>query len=286
MYLKVISKNYLIIYFIHLGIGLIKKGNKNQVELLPEFYDFYSGLEKNVTIDIEEKKETNDTNKLELNKYNEEINYVNYLTNVVKERLLLYQSHNIKSDDINNFIINNGKKVNIPYKELSKLNKDENNNNIGFLTAKSKNEIKVELAHINDPKNVMNQKKIDMNFGKLKYNEEYLNLCSFSDRLYITSNNSCPINLIKIEPIINKHIKEKEESYNFTVQNENENLLNSNNYYSNSNNENKCDINFGLFKNNHTDYKIRKDSLLTDFSFYGNSNYFSFNPDLNNLFNF
>ena len=280
------SNNYLIINFIHLGIGLIKKGSKNEVKLLPEFYDLYLNQEKKLRDELEEKNNGKDKNILEINKYDEEINYVNYLTNVIKERLLLYQSHNIESDDINNFIINNGKRINIPYKELSKLNY-ENSNNIGFITAKSESGLKVELAHVNDPKNIYDQKKMDMNLGKLQYNEEYLNSCGFSNRLYITSNNNCPINVKKIEPKIIKNVKEKEEVNNFQFRNENENLLNSNNCLIYYNNENKCDISFGS-KNNHNDNKFRKDSLVTDFSFsfYGNLNNFSFNSDLNNLFNY
>lgn len=286
MFLRVISNNFLIINFIHLGIGLIKKGSKNEVQLQPEFYELFLNREKNFRAEFEEKNNENDKNILELHKYNEEINYVNYLTNVIKERLLSYQCHNIESDDINNFININGKKINIPNKELSKLN-NEKSDNIGFLTAKSESGLRVEFSHVNDPKNIIDQKKTDMNFGKLQYNEEYLNLCGFSNRLYITSYNNCPISVKKIEPKINKNVKEKEEVNNFQFRNENENLLNTSNCLIYYNNENKCDISFGS-KHNHNDNKNRKDSLVTDFSFsfYGNLNNFSFNTDLNNLFNY
>ena len=159
------------------------------------------------------------------------------------------------------------------------------NNNFGLIAAKSEGGIKVEVAHINDPKNIMDQKKTDMNIGKLQYNDEYLNLCSFSNRLYITSNNNNPINLIKVDPKNIKTIKEKEEINNnyFQIRNENENLLNYNYNFSVNNNDNKCEYNFGIFKNNHIDNKIRKDSIVSDYSFYGNLN--SFNSDINNIIN-
>ncbi len=123
-----------------------------------------------------------------------------------------------------------------------------------------------------------------MNLGKLQYNDEYLNLCSFSNRLYITSINNTPISLVKIEPKNNKLTKGKTEDNNLPVQNENENILNNNDFInSNKNNDNKCEINFGIFKNNTIENKYRKDSLISDYSVYGNLN--SFNPELNTLFN-
>ncbi len=162
-----------------------------------------------------------------------------------------------------------------------KLNNDKNNN-VGLISAKSDSNLKFELANVNDPKSITDQKKPDMNFGNLQYNDEYLNLCGFSNGLYITSNNNSPISLIKIDTKNIIHIKEKEEIINFPIQNENENLLNNNFFINNSinNNENKCEINFGIFRNNPIENKNRKDSLISDFSIYGNLN--SFIPELNN----
>ena len=122
-----------------------------------------------------------------------------------------------------------------------------------------------------------------MNLGKLQYNEEYLNLCSFSNRLYITSNNNIsPISMINFEQ--KNNIKnEKERLNSFFIQNENENSLNNNDFINFNNKENKNDINFEFFKNNNNiDNKFKKDSLIFD-SFYGVS--FSFNPEMNNIFN-
>lgn len=262
---------------------MIKKANKNQIELLPNFNDFYFNEHKNI-IELNEENKKNNNKIMKLKKLNKEINHINYLIKNIKELSLFYQVPNNINDDfdnnINNFY-NNGKSLTIPYKDLLQLN-DDKNKNIGFIAAKSETNLKFELAHINDPKNLTEQKKCDMNFEKLQYNDEYLNLCGFSNRLYITSNNNCPINFIKIDTKNIKHNKEKEEINNFPIQNENANFLNTNFFANNNtnNNENKCEINFNIFKNNFIENKNRKDSLVSDFSFYGNLN--SFIPELNN----
>lgn len=121
-----------------------------------------------------------------------------------------------------------------------------------------------------------------MIIGKLQYNEEYLNLCRFSNRLYITSsNNISPISLINFEQK-NSIKNEKEISNSFHIQNENENSLNNNDFFNYNNKENKNDINFEFFKSSNIDNKYKKDSLILD-SYYGGS--FSFNPEINNIFN-
>ena len=139
------------------------------------------------------------------------------------------------------------------------------------------------MVHVNDPKNIIDQKKSDMNLGKLQYNNEYLSLCGFSNRLYITSNDNNPINLIKID---SKYLKNCcKETNNIVIQKQNENL--SNNIIINPNinhNENKSDINFGIFKNNNNiEPKCRKDSLVSDISNYGNLG--SYNSEFNMLIN-
>lgn len=104
-----------------------------------------------------------------------------------------------------------------------------------------------------------------------------------SNKLYITSNNNSPINLIKIDLKNNKNKKEKEEINNinnYNTQKENENYLNYNNIdFTNFNNIYKGDINFSPFKNFNLDNKNRKDSLISDISIN------LFNNELNNLFN-
>ena len=170
-------------------------------------------------------------------------------------------------------------------------NNDINNNNNGFIALKSENGIKLELSKIRNEK-VPGLQKSDNNNEINQYNEEYLNFSSLSNKLYITSNNNTPINLIKIDlkNIKNKKEKEKEKEEinifnNYNTEKENENFLNYNNFdLNNINIYNKGDINFSPFKNYIFDNKNRKDySLIPDFSFCGNLNLF--NTELNNLFN-
>jgi hypothetical protein len=277
MYLKV-NKNINLIISYFLGIGLIKKPINNQIELLPEFYNLKNKNGENI-IELDEEKSSDNVNQLELEKINKEISFVNYLINKVDEKLLFFQNR-----ENENNIKTKGKILNILYKQLLQSNICKNNN-FGLIAAKSEGGLKIEVAHINDPKNIIDQKKEDMNIGKLQYDDEYLNLCSFSNRLYITSNNNNPINLIKLDSKNIKNTKEKEEINNnyFQFRNENENVLNYNNIFSVNNNENKYETNFGLIKKNHIDNKIRKDSIVSDFSFYGNLN--SFNLEINNIIN-
>ena len=210
---------------------------------------------------------------------NKEINDVNYYIKHLSEKISCYKEKNNEKDKINTIINNKWKNTLIPYNELLKFIYDKDKN-VGLFVAKSESELKVELAHINDPKNIMVQKKSDMNYGKLQYNNEYLNLCCFSNRLYIISNNNCPINLFKIDSKSIKFKKEKDEINNFYYQNENDNLLNNNNLINSKNNENKCEINFNLFKNNLIN---KKDLFISDIASFGNIN--SFNPEINYLFN-
>ena len=235
----------------NIGIDLIKKASKNKILVQPNFYDLNFNEDKNIN---KLNEENNNEKKSLLKNIDKEINEVNYLTKIVNEKLLFYKG------DPNNNDINNKKVINIPYKDFFILN---NNNDINQYT-----------------------------------NEEYLNMPSLSNKLYITSNNNMPINLIKIDlknfKNKNENEKDKEEInniINYNTEKENENFLNYNNIdfnninnnYNNIINYNKGDINFSPFKNYNFDNKNRKDSLISDFSFYGNINLF--NTDLNNLFN-
>lgn len=160
---------------------------------------------------------------------------------------------------------------------------DNENDNNGIIAAKSESRLKIELYHVNDPKNTIDKKKSDMNLGKIQYNDEYLNLCGYSNRIYITSNNNKPINIFRIDSNNQINNKEKEEiNFNNYTQKENENLL-SNVDFMNNNNENKRECDFGLFKNNNIENKPRKDSIVSDYSFFGSFN--NLNQELNVLFN-
>ena len=267
---------YLKLYF--LGIGLIKKASKNQITLKPNFYDFYFNKDKN-KIELNEENNKENVNKMKIQVLNKEINDVNYYIEHLSEKILCYKEKNNEKDKINTIINDKWKSALIPCDELLKFIYDKDKN-VGLFVAKSESELKVELAHINEPKNIMVQKKSEMNYGKLQYNKEYLNLCCFSNRLYIISNNNSPINLFKIDSKSIKFKKEKDEINNFYYQNENDNLLNNNNLINSKNNENKCEINFNLFKNNLIN---KKDLFISDIASFGNIN--SFNPEINYLFN-
>lgn len=278
MFLKVSAIIFITDNIYDLGIGLIKKANKNQIKLQPEFYDYYYNKNNNL-IDLNEETLNEEKNKLKIENIDKELDFIRNIKSEIYENLIFYQYYQI---GYNKPPFNNNRKIlTIPYKDFFH---SLNNNNYSFIAAKSEGGIKIEYKHVNDPKNILDQKKSDMNFGKLQYNDEYLNLCSFSNRLYITSNNNCPINLIKIEPKNKKYSKEKEEKNNLFIQNEKENYINNvdlNN--SSKNNENKCEINFGIFKNNSIENKFIKDSLASDYSIYGNLN--SLNQELNSMFN-
>ena len=274
----------------NIGIDLIKKASKNKILVQPNFYDLNFNEDKNIN---KLNEENNNEKKSLLKNIDKEINEVNYLTKIVNEKLLFYKG------DPNNNDINNKKVINIPYKDFFILNNnnDTNNNNNGFIALKSENGIKLELSKAKSAK-LQDQKKSDNNNDINQYtNEEYLNVSSLSNKLYITSNNNMPINLIKIDLKNFKNKKENEKDKeeinninNYNTEKENENFLNYNNIdfnninnYNNIINYNKGDINFSPFKNYNFDNKNRKDSLISDFSFYGNINLF--NTDLNNLFN-
>lgn len=111
--------------------------------------------------------------------------------------------------------------------------------------------------------------------------DDYSNLYSYPNKLVITSKNNKYIQLDKINSE-NKKPKEGEEEKDllnhFKMNNDKENNMNNNNELNNNeNNENKSEIiNFNQFKNLHAENRVRKDSLISNHSNYGNvyNNYF------------
>ena len=210
----------------------------------------------------EEKKNKENINKLIINNLTKEINCINDEIKNINEKLLIYKDNEINNNN------KNKKSVFIPYKDLFSLF-NNNNSDISLIAVKSEGGLKVELVHATDTKNINIQKKTDMNLSKNQYNDEYLNLCGFTNKLYLTSNNNTPINLVKIESKYLTHIKDKEDNFNNgQTNNENENLLNNI---------------FGIIRTNNIDNKYPKDSVLSDFSVFGNLN--SFNFDITNMIN-
>ena len=64
MCLKV-NKNINLIISYFLGIGLIEKATKNQIKLLPEFYNLKNKNDENI-IELDEEKSSDNVNQLEL----------------------------------------------------------------------------------------------------------------------------------------------------------------------------------------------------------------------------
>ena len=97
----------------------------------------------------------------------------------------------------------------------------ERGNCINFLAIKSESGINVENLLVNDLKN-KDQKKIDIN--RLKNDSQPKNLCplSFSNKLYIISNNNTPLTLIDID--LKKEKKDKVENFS----NDNKYIINKN----------------------------------------------------------
>ena len=121
MYQKVFINIY-IIFYIFIGIGLIKKYSKNQIKVEKEIFDLYDRSQNRNIIELNEenlksnphKKGDGDVNNCE--NINKEIKYVKYLYNTIKEKILLFKE---------NIIFNNNSKNN------NNLLKNEIEKNIG-----------------------------------------------------------------------------------------------------------------------------------------------------------
>lgn len=216
----------------------------------------------------------------------EEINYINYLIKITEEKLLSFENGS-------NHINNNENKLTLTNKDILEMKDPINNNgNTGLLSVKSEDKFNVEIIHANDSKANAKQKKSEINSGKAQCNEDYINLTSYSNQIFITSKNNKPIYLKEILPIQEKS-KEVEKVKcglnNFKNISDKENIINNNDLIINENNENKNElINFNLMKNFYAENKIRKDSLISDYSCNGNfiSNLFAEQGTFNNMNNF
>ena len=273
MYQKVINLYNLIKQNnIFIGIGLLKKETKNQVKLQKEFYDIYSSnINYNkIVIDINEDNYSEEKNYLNFPNIDEEINYINYLIKITQEKLLSFEN----GDNFNN----GEKKLTLTYEDIFEINEKKNNNgNSDLLGIKSEDELIFEFLHGDGTKQNLKQKKSEINSGKAQYNEEYLNSRSYSNILNITSKNNFPIRMEKIDlnpsKIKERGEKDKDGLNHYKAGNEKENIINNNYLTNNENNENKSElINFNQMKNFHPDNKLRKDSIISDFSCYGNFN--------------
>ena len=215
----------------------------------------------------------------------EEINYINYLIKITQEKLLSFENGR-------NNINNNEKKLTLTNKDILEMKDPINNNgNTGLLSVKSEDKFSVEIIQANDSKPNIKQKKPDINSNKAQGSEDYINLTFYPNQLFITSKNNKPIHLKEIVPNQEKSkVDEKGKCglNNFKNISDKENIINNNDLINNENNENKSELNnWNLMKNYYVENKIRKDSLISDYSCNGNfiNNLFAEQNGFNNMAN-
>ena len=243
------------------------------MKLQKEFFEIYSSknnYNKNV-IDLDEEnfsEDKEDKNYLKMQSVDDEIKYINYLIKITEQNLLTYENGN-------NVFNNNGNKFSLTFKDILELIiKANNNGNIGLINPKPEDKLNMEFDYLNGGKLAQNQKKLDFNQPKQLFNDEFQNLYDLSNNIYYTSNkNNKAINVenMDIKPVKVKDT-DKEELINFKINREKENNNNID-LINNDNNENKSEIiNYNQIKNCYFDNKMRKDSIISDYSYCGNYN--------------
>jgi len=239
------------------------------VKLQNEFFSIYSLENKfnKIIIELNEDNFIEDKNYLHLQNLEDEINYISYLINITNQRLLEYENFN---KNINN----NLKKLSLTIEDLYELiNKTNNKEKVGLICVKSDDNLNFDFIHNNEPKQNSNKIKSEVNEIKTAFGD-IPHVYDFSNKLYISSKNNKPINIQKLDTK-NIQLKEKEELNKPKINNEKDviSIINIKDLINNENNEYKNDvININQNKNLHNDNKIRKDSLVSDYSYYGNSN--------------
>lgn len=236
---------YIYIIFI-LAINLIKKKSKNKIELLNNFYNFYSSENSNI-IDLKENDYNNSYNKNEisnskkLNEIIEENRKLDYLIKIIDDKL----STQIEKENGNE---NEYDKISLVKSDLIPLIPDINNYT-NLMVINSESGIKVKDFLKKESKNE-EQKKFELYMGEL--NKENIDLSSYSNKSYIISNNNSSLS------IINVNLKKEDQE-------EKENPPTNNNK-----NENKLEND----KINNFFNEERKDSIISCFSSFDNiSNY-------------
>ena len=225
---------------------------------------------------------------MKIQSLDDEINYINYLINITDQNLLAYENcgDNFK---------NNKKSLTLTFKDILELiDKANNNGKIGLISAKSEDQLNVEFTQSNNKKQNINQKKSDDIQKKSQYNDDYSNLREYSNKLSITTKNNKPIILEKIDLKDDKikegekeGEKEKDELIYLKTNHDKDNNIINNDLTNNENNEIRNEIIINPLKNYHIENKNRKDSVISDFSYYGNnSNNIFIDPSLfNNMTN-
>ena len=239
------------------------------MKLQNEFFSIYSLENKfnKIIIELNEDNFIEDKNYLHLQNLEDENNYISYLINITNQRLLEYENFN---KNINN----NLKKLTLTIEDLYELiNKTNNKGKVGLICVKSDDNLNFDFVHNNEPKQNSNKIKSEVNEIKTAFGD-IPHVYDFSNKLYISSKNNKPINIQKLDTK-NIQLKQKEELNKPKINNEKDviSIINIKDLINNENNEYKNDvININQNKNLHNDNKIRKDSLISDYSYYGNSN--------------
>ena len=243
------------------------------MKLQKEFFDIYS-IDHNYynrkIIELNEDNFSNDKNYLRLQNLDDEINYISYLINITDEKLLEYENN---SKNINN-INNNPKTVTLTIKDIIELiDKKNNKEKVNLISVKSDDNLNLEFEQENEQNKNSNPKKTEVNHFKTLLDDDFPNLCNFSNKLIISSKNKKPINIEKLDTKNIKY-KEKEDLTNFKINNnerDNINSINFNDFINGENNIFKNDANnlnpYKLFRQDNN--RIRKDS---DYSNFGNLN--------------
>ena len=210
---KVNKYYFKLIYF--LGIGVIQKDKKNQIQIKKEFYELYENNKNNI-IELKEKENIEDKEninnnktqrKLKISTIDSEIEKVNLLIKKTNQKLIKFQNINCK-DKNNKFNLTNKDIYNIYH-----LNKKQNEKS-GNTGIKSKKEKKTESIMVGEQSN--ESKKNDIGLKKLNYNSDYLGQ---PNKLFVVSNNTEPIKLLDIERYTRKD-EEKEIEKNKEKENE------------------------------------------------------------------
>ena len=246
------------------------------MKLQKEFFDIYS-IDHNYynkkIIELNEDNFSNDKNYLRLQNLDDEINYISYLINITDEKLLEYENNNKNINNINN----NPKTVTLTIKDIIELiDKKNNKEKVNLISVKSEDNLNLEFEQENEQNKNSNPKKTEVNHFKTLLDDDFPNLCNFSNKLIISSKNKKPINIEKLDTKNIKY-KEKEDLTNFKINNnerDNINSINFNDFINGENNIFKNDANnlnpYKLFRQDNN--KIRKDSIISDYSNFGNLN--------------
>ena len=247
------------------------------MKLQKEFFDIYSienNYNKKNNIELNEDNFIEDKNYLHLQNLEDEINYISYLINITNEKLLKYENNDQNNNNINN---NNQKSLTLTIKDIMELiDKKNNKEKVNLIYVKSGDNLNLDFVQEDERNKNSNQKKSEENRFKTLFDDDFPNLFNFSNKLFISSKNNKPINIEKLDTK-NIKFKEKEDLTNFKINNNERDIINNINFNDLINNENNDYKNDIISVNQNKFFRqdinrIRKDSIISDYSNFGNLN--------------